>query len=126
MSQSRVLTVNKTLRWVERLLLLCGLIAISIWAASYAGAAIFQSWQDFAFQCRLQGGTATFLHYVVDRGKRLAAAEEAWCGLGTEPSSLTPPAVPRTHVERRIANDSLVGRLVIPRLHLGEIVREGD
>lgn len=54
------------------------------------------------------------------------AAEEAWCGLGTEPSSITPPVVPRAHFERRIANDALVGRLVIPRLHLGEIVREGD
>lgn len=112
---------------MEKLLLVAGLAAIGIWAGSYESAAVFQSWQSFVFECRLRGNTPTFVRYVVYQGNRLVAAEEAWCGIGPEPS--TPPA-PRivmcARPRRPTPHDGLVGRLVIPRLHLGEIVREGD
>jgi sortase A len=89
--------------------------------------AVFQSWQNFSFECRLRGNTPTLVHYVADQGKRLVAAEEAWCGMGAELHTPTaPPVTSRAQPLRPIPNDGLVGRLVIPRLQLGEIVREGD
>jgi len=107
--------------------LLAGLTGIGIWAASYSGAAVFQNWQNFAFECLIQGDEPTFLHYLADRGKRLVASAEAWCGVRPEPSTLPAPiVVPRAHLGRRTPRDGLIGRLVIPRLYLGEIVREGD
>jgi len=127
MSQSRVGIVIKARRRGEKFLLVAGLAGIGIWAASYGARVVFQSWQDFAFECRLLGGTPTFLHYVADQGKRLVAAEEAWCGIRSElPALPIPPSALRAQPPRPIPNDGLVGRLVIPRLHLGEIVREGD
>jgi sortase A len=113
--------------WAQKLLLFAGLTAIGIWAAFYVSAAVFQSWQNFSFECRLQGNTPSLVNYIADLGKRLLAAEQAWCGIGPKPS--TPP-VPRSvssaHLRRPTPNDALIGRLVIPRLQLGEIVREGD
>ncbi len=127
MSQSRVRIVIKPRHLVEKLLLVAGLIGIGIWAGAWVSTTVFQSWQNFAFECRLRRTSPTLERYVINQGKRLVAAEEAWCGVGPEPSTLpAPPIAPRAHPPRRIPHDGLVGRLVIPRLHLGEIVREGD
>ncbi len=127
MSRSRVRLVIKTGHLPEKVLLVAGLVALGIWAGSYVTTAVFQSWQSFVFECRLQGTTPTFAHYAVDQGKRLVAAEEARCGIRAEPSTLPAPRiVPPPYPPRPIPNDGLVGRLVIPRLHLGAIVREGD
>ena len=119
--------VIKPRHLVEKLLLVAGLIGIGIWAGAWVSTTVFQSWQNFAFECRLRRTSPTLVRYVINQGKRLVAAEEAWCGVGSEPSTLpAPPIAPRAHPPRRIPHDGLVGRLVIPRLHLGEIVREGD
>jgi len=119
--------VSKFRRWAERLVLLAGLSGIGIWAASRVSTIIYQSWQSFAFECRLQQKAPTLLDYAAEQGKRLIAAEERWCGLASEPSTIAAPAAaPRPHPPRPTPRDGLVGRLVIPRLHLGEIVREGD
>jgi sortase A len=127
MSQSKARIVIRTRRWAEKLLLVGGLTGIAIWASSYLGAALFQSWQSYVFECRLRGSTPTFVSYVVDRGKRLVAAEEAWCGI--EPAPSAPPPVSRAvnlaPAAHPLLSDGLVGRLVIPRLGLRAVVREG-
>jgi sortase A len=126
MSQSRVRPAIKRRHWAERLLLVAGLIAIGISAASYLSTAVFQSWQNFVFECRLRSVTPTVADYVTDRVKRVVAAEQAWCGVRCEPTTLPAPRAARTRPPRlSIPHDGLVGRLVIPRLKLGEIVREG-
>jgi sortase A len=103
-------------------------MAIAIWAASYLVSAAFRSWQDFVFESRLQGYSPTLAQYVATtRGKRLPTAEQARHGRLPEPSTLPAPRVESAARPRRPdADDGLVGRLVIPRLGLAEIVREGD
>jgi sortase A len=103
------------------------LSAIGIWAGSYVRTAAYQSWQSFAFECQLQGSEPTLARYLAYDGKRVVAAEVAWCcGGESEPTSLPTPGKVHAPRQRPIANDALLGRLVIPRLHLGEMVREGD
>ena len=131
MSRSKVRIVIKTRGWLEKLLLACGLTCIAIWAVSWLGTAVFQSWQSYAFECRLRGDSPTFASYAIDRGRRLIAAEEAWCGIKSEaPASPAvpppvPPAVRRAAAPLAVPRDGLIGRLVIPRLGLGAMVREG-
>src|ERR1041385_8562277 len=38
--------MKKAGRWLERFLLLTGVIAVDVWIWSHAGAVIFQSWQE--------------------------------------------------------------------------------
>ena len=131
MSRSKVRIVIRSTSRIEKLLLAGGLICIAVWGASYLGTAVFQSWQSYAFECRLRGNAPTVASYVLDRGKRLIASEEAWCGIGSKPPAppavrpAAPPAVHRADAPIAIPRDGLVGRLVIPRLGLGAMVREG-
>jgi sortase A len=85
-------------RWVENSLLLAGLLAVDVWIWSHAGAVIYQSWENRAFEREVQEQTAK----EPDRA-------------GESPGS-PPPG----------KSAGPLGRLTIPRLRLRAIVREGD
>jgi sortase A len=127
MSRSKARVATNIGHWCEKLLLVGGLTAIGIWAASYSGAAAFQKWQEFVFECRLRGDTPSVANYGEGLVRRLVSSANT--SPATRPESSSFPA-PRglTPAQRGlpIAADGMIGRLTIPRLHIGEMVREGD
>lgn len=52
-------------------------LLVRTWAASYISSAVFRSWQELVFECRLRGDPLTVAQYVAEQRKRLVAAEEA-------------------------------------------------
>ncbi|MGH9664777.1 MAG: class D sortase, partial [Bryobacteraceae bacterium] len=83
-------------RWAERTFLAFAVIGFSIWLGSIAVTRLYQSWDAHVFDRELHD--------------KLAAGRPT-----------VPPAQPP-----EIPENGLIGRLSIPRLHLSEIVRQGD
>src|SRR5512144_2999453 len=92
----------KALRWLESFLLLAGLIAVDVWIWSHAAAAIYQSWENRAFDSEVR--------------EQSAAAPDRAINAPAAPSSAKPPSV---------NSGGPLGRLTIPRLRLRAMVREG-
>ena len=88
----------KARRWIANLLLLGGVAAIDVWIWSHAGAVIYQGWLDREFDRERQGA------------------------LVGESSTKGPEAI---EAPGALSDNSPVGRLVIPRLHVRAMVREG-
>jgi len=103
-----------------------GLVAIGVWAWSDIRSAVYQDWGSWVLDRRLRGEPATVSRYLNDKKGQIAEAVRGWFG---SPSAPKPPPAPSAGPPPKeppaIANGDLVGRLVIPRLHLNAIVREG-
>jgi sortase A len=81
-------------RWIANLLLIAGAAAVGAWAWSNIRGAIYQRWENQAFERALRD------HPAPSVGNRAASPQVT-------------------------ANGGLVGRLLVPRLRLRAIVREG-
>jgi sortase A len=126
---------NNILRWLERVLWLAGVTGIAVWGASILASMVWQDWGNWAFDHQRRGETATVNGYVMGRFDEFERRVEAWIGIApvaNGPAAPVPPQVPDTPpsgpVPRApaLAENALIGRLTIPRLHLSAIVREGD
>lgn len=107
------ITIKTRRRWLEYSLLTIGVIGVGVWAGSNVVLAVWQDFQNWAFDRQMAGHTTTIINYLGEKAARLF-----------EPDSK--PDATASQVNRpRIANDGLVGRIVIPRLNLRAIVREG-
>jgi sortase A len=109
----RIKTRSRARRLLEYSLLTIGVTCIGIWAGSNAVLAVWQDFQNWAFDRRVAGQTTAIMDYLAEKEARLF-----------EPDS-KPDATPSQGRQPHIANDGLVGRIVIPRLNLRAIVREG-
>jgi len=118
---------SKSRRWIERSLLLAGVIALGIWSWSVASNAVFQDWESWVFDHKIRGERSDIAEYVAEKRRRIAAEVRVWLGIPAAPAPTTshphinPPVGPRRFHEK----DDLVGRLIVPRLHLSAMVREG-
>src|SRR5260370_29085106 len=118
---------SKSRRWIERSLLLAGVIALGIWSWSVASNAVFQDWESWVFDRKIRGERSDIAEYVAEKRGRIAAEVRVWLGFPATPEPtmsrphINPPAGPPGSRE----NDGLVGRLIVPRLHLSAMVREG-
>src|SRR5215471_18286130 len=126
MMQSKIKKKNKFLRWVERLLLLGGIVALGIWFVSKAVPFIWEDWDNWIFDHQVRGEQVSIAKYLTDKKNQIAREAGAWLlGLpaAPEPSASNPaPAPPQ---RRFVKKNGLVGRLSISRLHLTAMVREG-
>jgi sortase A len=118
---------SKSRRWIERSLLLAGGIAVCIWIWSVASNTVFQNWESWVFDRKIRGERSDIAEYVAEKRGRMAAQVRVWLGIPAAPvptmsrPHINPPAGPHSSRE----NDGLVGRLIVPRLHLSAMVREG-
>ncbi len=118
---------SKSRRWIERSLLLAGVIALGIWSWSVASNAVFQDWASWVFDRKIRGERSDIAEYVAEKRGGIAAEVRVWLGIPAAPAPTTshphinPPAGPPRFREK----DGLVGRLIVPRLHLSAMVREG-
>lgn len=112
----------KARRWIEKTLLLAGIIGLGVWTWSRVSSAIFQDWQSWSFDREMRGQSAAITEYLVEKEGRIAAVVRTWLSPIPEPPV---PTLPTPARPRSIRNHSVVGRLAIPRLHLSAMVREG-
>jgi sortase A len=105
---------SRARRWTEKILLLAGIAGLGVWAWSVAGRAVYQDWENWAFDRQARGELATVGEYVRSRLKLPAPPRPP------TPPSFAPPAAPPP-----VGNNEVVGRLSIPKLDLHAMVREG-
>lgn len=122
---------SRTRRWIERSFLLAGVFGVGVWVWSIASSAIFQDWENWVFDSELRGQSATITGYLAEKRDQIEGQVRALLGAPpTETRSIAHPSTgpterPKAEGPRAGPNNGLIGRLVIPRLHLGAMVREG-
>ena len=127
MTKSRKRPKSRLRRWIENSLLVLGLIGIGIWGWSIANHAVFQDWESWVFDRESRGEPTTVAGYLLEKRAKIEGELRGWLGVPARPTPSIPtpsvsPPVNRPPLSRK---DGLVGRLVIPRLHLMAMVREG-
>lgn len=117
----------KARTWLERLLLVGGLIAVDFWLWSIPAIDASQAWSGWAFDREMRGERATVGDYLSERTTRITAKALAWWGFPSAPrtSSLPPRAPAPSPNPTAVPLDGLIGRLTIPRLNLSAVIREG-
>ena len=114
-------------RRAANLLFLAGVLGVGLWVWANIRGAVYQSWANWAFEREKLGQAATVIQYLRAEGEEAWDHVRAWCGLEPVPRL----AVPLNQASRvpswvpAIGDGDLIGRLVVPRLHLRAIVREG-
>lgn len=96
-------------RWIEKAFVVVGLAAVDVWLLSHAEEAIYQAWQTRLFDQEVQGRAAT----------ALPPASPA------PPQSPASPAPAVSPPPLATPDNTILGRLSIPRLGLSAMVRQG-
>jgi sortase A len=107
-----------------------GVIAIAAWASAIASIAVFEDWENFVFDRQMRGESASLAEYAVEKKNRISETVRVWLEIPAAPARprlpITIPSIASTRNRRpSIGRDGLIGRIMIPRLHLTGIVREG-
>jgi sortase A len=119
--------LSRLRRWIERLLLIAGIVGVTAYVGSRAVPAVWQDWESWSFDRNVHGEDATVGGYLEDRADRIVHSVKTWAGIekpGEEAHRAAPPR-PAPHGRRAIAKNGVIGRLTIPRLGLSVMVREG-
>lgn len=115
-----------------------GLIAVAVGAGAFFGPQVLESWDSFVFDHQVRGEPATFSAYAHEKRQELAASiKQWWTGaapptppetpeIAKAPDVVAPPPLPQAAPPAPIPENTLIGRLTIPRLRLKAIVREGS
>jgi sortase A len=124
---------NRTRRWIANLLFVVGATLLGAWAWANLRGRVYQSWENWVFDRSVRGQSATIREYFGDKKNEITDTIKS--RLGSHHAERAPivekPPITQPHVpipaERSTAlsNGELVGRLVLPRLHLRAMVREG-
>ena len=130
MTKAQTRRRSKGRPWIEKFLLLAGIIALGVWVWSVASNVVFQDWESWVFDRKILGEQSTISEYAAERSRSIAAGVRAWLGFPATPEpavssrpNIGPSPVRPTPQDQD--RDGLVGRLTIPRLHLSAMVREG-
>lgn len=68
----------KTRRWIEKTLLLAGIIGLGVWTWSRVSSAIFQDWQSWSFDREMRGQSVAITEYLVEKEGQIAAVVRTW------------------------------------------------
>jgi sortase A len=112
------------LRALEWTLLLVGLLAVDCFVWMNTSSVLYQSYQDWAFDQTLRGMQPTVTGFVREETQRLVGHNEV-AHEHDKSETAEAPSVKEPHVAGPPAPRSVIGRLEIPRLKLGVMVREG-
>ncbi len=130
----RGMAALSALRW---LLLIVGIAALSYTGYVYVESSVYQSYEEWSFDQRTEGKTPTIIGFLVERvfasrqhdtnSRQTAANRPAeQTGDGSEGASTIPPiSPPEPSKPAAPADPTLIGRIIIPRLGVRAIVREG-
>lgn len=114
-------------RWFENVLLLGGLIALNVWVWTIAATAIYQSWQGWTFDREANGLSTGVTEFLSDKSSAVAGELLGWWGFPHDPSAPETNKAHEAPPEERlpVPPNGLVGRLLVPRLRLTAMVRQG-
>jgi sortase A len=120
---------RRTLRTLEWLLLLAGLLAVDCFVWINTSSVLYQAYEDWAFDQTLRGLTPTVVGFASEEARWLigrekvqtAEAPKGTPGVNQPPSETPSPLVNPGPPAKR----AVIGRLEIPRLQLAVMVREG-
>jgi len=115
---------NRFRRLLERLLLLAGIAGIGSWLGFNTIMLLGQDWSNWSFQRQSRGEAISVAGYLRHQQERLTGIMRSWAGLAPSPQ-MPLPQLDRPVTPGRLANNDLIGRIAIPRLHLITTVREG-
>jgi sortase A len=123
-------TGRKTLRGLRALewvLLLAGLLAVDCFVWMNASSAVYQAYEDWAFDQTLRGLTPSAGGFIGDEARWLFSGSREKAEMAEMPksgptASGAPGNVPSIGPP---AKRSVIGRLAVPRLDLSVMVREG-
>ena len=115
---------SRVRRWIENILLLGGVVGVGLWGASNLAPMVWQDWGNWVFDHELLGETATVKGYLTGKLDEITRDVEVWFGFTRFANLSVPRSAPRAR-RPALGENSLVGRLTVPRLHLSAIVREG-
>ena len=131
MTKGRIRKRSRARRWFANLFLAAGAVGVGVWAASHIVPLASQDWDNWVFDRELRGQAGSVSEYLAGKKSQIVEAVAAWWRPGSPPAkppATAPGVAPPARIEDippRIANNALVGRLTISRLHLSAIVREG-
>jgi sortase A len=109
MSSSTIPRKRSRLRWLERALLLAGILCLGIWAWSWLDSTYFQYRENQILDDALNAAPA--------RGTATAAETDSLGSFKPQPAATAPPKPPE--------DGSLLGRIEIPRVGVSAVVLEG-
>lgn len=101
-----------SLRWLERALIVIGILCLGVWAWSWIDAQIYQYREN----------------KLLEQAANVRTAASETDSLGTFREASMPPAAPKEKKKERSEpgeEGSLVGRIEIPRIDISAIVLEG-
>jgi len=106
-----------------------GLLAVGAWLASTADRVVYQTWHEWAFERQLQTEPATVGAFLEEEKLRavgwlVGSRQPMESAVPAGAPALTPP--PAQSSPAPVPPHGIVGRLIIPRLGVRAIVRDGD
>jgi len=110
--------------------LLAGVVGVGLWAASNVVPMVWQDWGNWVFDHEVCDETATVKDYLAGKANEITRYVEGWLRL-TPVAKVSIPKTSGPHTGRpsvqppALSENTLIGRISIPRLHLSAIVREG-
>lgn len=108
----------------EYFFLILGLVALNVYIWVNTSSALYQAYEDWAFDQTLRGLMPSVGGFVGDEFARLAGREHT----AAEPESTVEQSkvpVPQLESQKQPAHSEVLGRLAIPRLRVKAMVREG-
>jgi sortase A len=107
--------------------LLAGVIALGVWAWSLVSNTVFQHWANWTFDREIRGQPTSVAGYLAELREKITGELRIWLQIPPTPEPpQSSPRIPRSPTRPTLIDkDGLIGRLMIPRLHLSAIVREG-
>ncbi len=124
MTKSQAGAGHRALRWIKYLLLIAGLACIGLWAGSITTLIAWQDWQNWVFDRKIAGQPESIGAYLRDKEAMLFRRPAP--PLVVSSVTKSPSPVPKNVPKNTVAENTVLGRIVIPRLELRTIVREGD
>src|SRR5665213_380670 len=114
----------RALRWIKYFLLVAGLGCVGLWAGSIVTLLVWQDWENWVFDRQVAGQPESVSAYL--RNKEALLFRRPAPPLVVSSVTKPTPPIPSKVPNKTVAENTVLGRIVIPRLDLRTIVREGD
>jgi sortase A len=127
MTNRSLKTRSRTRRWIANILFVAGAALLGAWAYSNLRGKVYQDWENWAFDRRVNGQAPALRDYLGEKKDEILDAIRGKPAhrRAAEPAVPQPQAAIPAKPPVSLRNGEVLGRLVVPRLGLHAVVREG-